>query len=734
MKKLQDTLRNIFFPALLNSYSVVFFFNNKLMGIILMAVTFLNFWAGLSGLLAVVVSLMIAGSMGFDDIRLKQGIFSFNALLTGIGMGTFFEPGIAFFVLLLLAVLFSLILSVTLGGWLGKYGLPFLSIPFVFSFWLILLPSSNLSNLGLTQRNVFWMNEMYSLGGKPLLDLFQTIDNLPLNRILTVYLRSLSSIIFQDNLFTGILIAVAILISSRITFLLSVTGFLAAVGFSHIAGTDMAGMSFYNIGANYILVAIAAGGFFVIPSWNSFLWVIILVPLTSLLILFLNKLVPIFGQPFFSLPFSLIVIIFIYFLLQRTRHGKIFLTPFQYYSPEVNLYSFRGNVDRNTGITFIPLHLPFWGEWTVSQGYEGEYTHKGEWSKAIDFVLADESGNTHAGQSSSCEDYFCYNKPVLAPAGGTVADIIDHIDDNEPGKVNSAQNWGNTIIIKHYDNLYTQLSHIKPGTFRVKKGDYVRQGDVVGLCGNSGRSPQPHLHFQVQSVPLPGAKPFEYPISYYFLKSGKDMKLMSFKIPSQGDRVSDVVTSYLYREAFDLQPGKILKFRYRIDASSEQEVTWEIFTDAWNNRYIYCKVSRSYAYFVNDGTMFYFTSFNGSRKSLLYFFYLASYKILLGYYGNIIVDDLIPLHMVVRNRLSLWLHDFISPFHQFIKAKYIVRSEWSDSPVNPGKARLISDIRMSWFFSMKDEGTGSILLSDNQITEFSFESVKHKVWAGRKDI
>lgn len=734
MYKVRDILRNTIVPSVLNSYSVVFFFNNRFMGLLLLIVTFFNFQSGLSGLIAVLTSVLIARSMGFDETKLKQGIYGFNALLTGIGMGTFFEPGAAFFTLLLLAALFSLILSVTLGGWLGKYGLPFLSIPFVISFWLILLPSNQLSNLGLTQRNVFWMNEMYSVGGKKLLDFFQIVDNLPLNRMVAIYLRSLSSIIFQDNLITGILIAASLLICSRITFLLSITGFLTAYGFAHIAGADMAGMSFYNIGANYILVAIAAGGFFVIPSKRSFLWVLLLVPMTSLLILFFNRLVPVYGVPFFSLPFSLIVILFLYFLLQRTRAPKLVLTPFQHYSPEINLYSYKGNTDRNTGAMFFPLHLPFWGEWTVSQGYEGEFTHKGDWSKAIDFVLTGESGETHNEQTSSCSDYFCYNKPVLAPAEGLVAEIVDNIDDNEPGKVNTVQNWGNTIIIRHSVNLYTQLSHLRAGTFRVKKGDYVRQGDILGLCGNSGRSPEPHLHYQVQSSPLPGARPVEYPFSYYFLHSDNDQKLRSFSVPAKGEKISDVVPNFLLKEAFDLQPGMVMKFRYKMNEMPEKEVSWEVFTDAWNNSYLYCRESESYAYFVNDGTMFYFTSFTGNRKSLLYYFYLSGYKVLLGHYANITVRDIFPLHVVAGNRLSLWLHDFVAPFHQFIKAGFKISTEWSDSSVNPGRIRLVSEIRMSDFFSEKEEGAGSVLLENNQISEFSFESLKIRVWAGRVSV
>lgn len=731
MNRSLNIFRKSILPAILNSYSVIFFFNKPLTGAILLIVTFFNFQAGLSGLIAVLVSVMIARSMGFDEIRINQGIYSFNSLLTGLGMGTFFELGLTFFFLLILAVLFCLMISVILSGWFGKYDLPFLSIPFVISFWIILLPSNQFANLGLTQRNIFWMNEMYSIGGKHLLDFFQTIENLPLNKMVIIFLRSLSSIIFQDNILSGILIAAAILISSRIAFLLSVTGFVTAYLFAWIVGSDMAGFSFYNIGANYILVAIAAGGFFTIPSRYSFLWVIILIPLTLLLILFMTKLMAFFQLPIFSLPFSLIVIAFVWFLILRIKPGKLILTPYQYYSPEVNLYTYSGNSSRLAGSSFFPIHLPFWGEWKVSQGYNGKFTHKGDWGNAVDFVLTDDMDRTHEGSSGSCEDYFCYNKPVLAPADGVVAELVDHIDDNEPGKVNSSQNWGNTIIIKHLNNLHTQMSHLRPGTLRVKKDDFVRKGEIIGLCGNSGRSPEPHLHFQVQSTPLPGSRTLSYPFAYYLLKTSEGFKLNSFSIPSEGDMISNVITSNLLKKAFDLQPGMIIKFKYRINDDEERTVSWEVYTDVYNNRYLYCSESQSTSHFINDGTMFYFTSFYGDRKSLLYFFYLSSYKVLLGYYNDINITDLFPLHIVARNRFSLWLHDFIAPFHQYMKAGYTETAVWADSHVDPSEVRLSSEMYLTTFSSVRRAGSGKILLSAERINEFTFESGKLKIWAQR---
>jgi urea transporter/murein DD-endopeptidase MepM/ murein hydrolase activator NlpD len=730
---LSDIYENIL-PAVFNSYSVIFFFNNKIIASILLVVTFFNIIAGLSGLLAVLTAVVIARSMGFDKILLRQGFYSFNALLTGIAVGTFFEPGLVFMVVLLLASLFSLIISVVMGGWLGKYGLPFLSIPFILSFWVIHLPAGQLANLGLTQRNVFWMNEMYSIGGRPLLDFFQTVENLPLSRMVTIYFRSLSSIFFQDNLVTGILIAIALIAGSRITFLLSVTGYITAYLFARFIGADMVSFSFYNVGANYILVAIAVGGFFTIPSRHSFIWAVVLIPLTSLMILFFTRLLSDSQLPVFSLPFSLVTILFIYFLILRVKHGKTILTVLQHFSPEINLYTYRNNLDRLSGSRYFPFTLPFWGEWIISQGYEGKHTHKGEWSSALDFVLNDETGKSWDKSPNQIGNFYCYQKPVVAPGEGVIEEVIDNIDDNQPGKVNTVNNWGNTIVIRHLNNLFSQVSHLKAGTFRVKKGDFVKQGDILALCGNSGRSPEPHIHFQVQSTPTPGAKTIGYPLSYYLLKNKTGHILKTFSIPGEGDTISNISTCRLMRSAYDLQPGMVLRFRYSINGGKEKNAEWEVMTDAWNYKYLYCSESRSAAWFINDGIMFSFTSFSGNKTSLLYYFYLASYKVLLGYYPGIEIVDNFPLHIIKRNRPILWLHDFIAPFWQFINVTYSGKQTRADLPINPSAVTMEARIIISTLKGKKPEGNGSLFLEKERINEFSLETGNVKIWAKRSDI
>ena len=724
-----NLFRNTILPATLNSYSIIFFFNNRLLASIIMLVTFFNFFAGLSGLLAVLITVLIANSMGFDKIQLKSGVYSFNALLTGIGMGTFFDPGLVFFTLLLLTALLTLILSVTLGGWLYKYGLPFLSIPFVITFWFILLPSSQFENLGLTQRNIYWMNEMYAIGGNPMLKFFQTMDSLPIHKMVDIYLRSMSSIFFQDNLIAGLLIAIALLICSRIAFSLSVIGFVSAYFFAKFTGSAAASITYYNIGANYIMVAIAIGGFYVIPSKHSYLWTVFLVPLTSLVLLFMSKLLGFIHLPVFSLPFSFVVILFVYFLMLRINPSKLVLTPIQKYSPEINLYTYNNDKNRLSNLLYFPLYLPFWGEWTVSQGHNGKYTHKGDWGQAFDFMLYNAESKTYVSNGLFCENYYCYNKPVLAPADGIIEEIIDNVNDNEIGKINTDNNWGNTIIIRHIPGLYTQLSHLKKGSFKVAKGDFVKRGDLLANCGNSGRSPEPHLHFQVQITPVLGSKTINYPFAYYYENGSNGRQLHQFSKPLEGALVYGVTSNQMLKTAFDIIPNTSLKYSYLNEKGIENEELWEAYTDAYNYKYLYCKETGSTAYYVNDGFMFYFTAFYGNRESLLYYFYLSAYKVFLGNPENKELNDALPLNLIRNKRLSIWLHDFIAPFYTYIRVWHSIKPEHTSNLLDTGVLILKSKIQVSVFGSVTKESDSTIILSDNCIKEFMYESNKTKIRA-----
>jgi murein DD-endopeptidase MepM/ murein hydrolase activator NlpD len=64
---------------------------------------------------------------------------------------------------------------------------------------------------------------------------------------------------------------------------------------------------------------------------------------------------------------------------------------------------------------------------------------------------------------------------------------------------------GNHVFIDLGNDEFALLAHLKKGSIPVSHGDLVNAGDVIGLCGNSGNTSEPHLHFHIQDQPGFGA-------------------------------------------------------------------------------------------------------------------------------------------------------------------------------------------------------------------------------------
>jgi murein DD-endopeptidase MepM/ murein hydrolase activator NlpD len=154
-------------------------------------------------------------------------------------------------------------------------------------------------------------------------------------------------------------------------------------------------------------------------------------------------------------------------------------------------------------VTKTPLRLPFTGDWLVLWGGRtvalNRHASSPDERFAYDFLIA-RNGVSHSGAGHANTDYYAFGQPVLSPAAGTVIDAVDGIADNEPGTAASAEALGNHVIIDHGDGEFSFLAHLQHGSVTVHPGDHVDAGTVLGRCGNSGNSTEPHLHYHLQST------------------------------------------------------------------------------------------------------------------------------------------------------------------------------------------------------------------------------------------
>ena len=78
-----------------------------------------------------------------------------------------------------------------------------------------------------------------------------------------------------------------------------------------------------------------------------------------------------------------------------------------------------------------------------------------------------------------------------------VGEVYATLDGVGPGSEYGG-GWGNYVLIKHPNNMYSRYAHLKPG-LRVSKGQKVDENTVMGIIGESGRAYGRHLHFEVQT-------------------------------------------------------------------------------------------------------------------------------------------------------------------------------------------------------------------------------------------
>ena len=107
-------------------------------------------------------------------------------------------------------------------------------------------------------------------------------------------------------------------------------------------------------------------------------------------------------------------------------------------------------------------------------------------------VTQEYKGSAHNGIDIVKEGYQLDN--IVAHSDGVVVQVIDNCNGNTP---NNSNNPGNMVKIDHNNGYFTRYLHLAYGTIKVKVGDRVKKGQVIGYMGNTGYSFGGHLHFEV---------------------------------------------------------------------------------------------------------------------------------------------------------------------------------------------------------------------------------------------
>lgn len=704
---------NFLIDSVLYSYAQIFFSNRKWFGLVVLLVSLLTPKVGFLGLFGVITTNLIAYYLKFDTNKIRSGFYGFNGILFGAAVGYFYEISLVIVLLLPIFILITFFITSVLEHYLAvAFNLPGLSLPFIFSFYIFTIFLLNYNGIDFSQK--------------------LTYIELPLqlSEFTTNFLKSLGLIILQPSVLGGILILIALLFFSRILFLISIISYIINYFALYIILPQQAPNLVIISSLNAILVGFAVGASLIIPSRGSLFLSIISIIMTVVALGFFYQIFFYSRLPIFVLPFNFIVLVVIYSLKFRKDHTNLTLLYFKPGSPEENYYYHHNQKARFNNFKYFAAELPFFGLWKVSQGFNGTYTHKGDWKYAWDFISVDDDGKEYQNKGLKPEDYYCYDLPVTAPLDGEVVKIIDKIIDNPIGEVNIDKNWGNTIILKHSNDFYSSLSHLKEGSFKVKVGDKVKKGAILAKCGNSGRSPYPHLHFQFQLTDELGDKTFKYPFGFYISKTENKKELKVFDYPEEGQMVKNLETHKIIKNAFDFKLGNKFNFTYSFNGKTIEE-EWEIKIDIYNLLYIENNFGEI-AYFQLTDKVFYFTSYIGKKNSALYYFYLSAPIV-----PFIFEEDLIwnvPYSITeLKSANILYLNELLLLYKNYLSANGILRISQSDNGEKYFSIQSNIKIEGQGILKFyKDESKGSIKLDEEKkIFEIEFFTKNQSIFTAK---
>jgi urea transporter len=304
-----------FVDTLLRGCGQVMFQNNPLTGLLILVGIFVNSaLLGLAGLIGLIASTLTAMFLGADRSMIRAGLFGFNGILVGIAISFFLNWNPLMIVYIVIAGMLSAVVMMALVNLMSSWDAPTLTAPFVLTAWLFLfavfqftyLTHTPLIQPGLPHPGAAILTEIRPLQTN-LVGAGLTARNL-----VEALFRGIGEVFFQDNLVTGIIFLIAILVNSRISALFALLGSLIGLlSARFLFGGD--GFWIYHglYGFNAVLSAIAIGGVFYVLTWESAIYALIAalvstIAMASISILFLPL-----GMPALTAPFVLITWLFI---------------------------------------------------------------------------------------------------------------------------------------------------------------------------------------------------------------------------------------------------------------------------------------------------------------------------------------------------------------------------------------------------------------------------------------
>ena len=274
----------------LKNISQVLLLNNAWTGLFILLGLFIGSWkVGVMALIASVIALLLAKRTNYSEEEINTGLSGFNPVLTAIALTLFLVPKWYSLIIILVAIIITMPIGSAFREFFKPFGVPMLTMPYVFVSWLILLMSFQFKFVNADVNILPNAIQESQFSGHHI-------------QFINAFLSGFSEIFLLKSVLAGTLILIGIFIASRkagvYAIVANLIGFLAVI----VLGANHDQINEGLFGYNVILTVLALGIAFRTRIQRP-ISIVLGILLTVVIHAGMTTLLTPYGLPVFTLPF-----------------------------------------------------------------------------------------------------------------------------------------------------------------------------------------------------------------------------------------------------------------------------------------------------------------------------------------------------------------------------------------------------------------------------------------------
>ena len=274
----------------LKNISQVLLLNNAWTGLLILLGLFIGSWkVGVRALIASVIALLLAKRTNYSEEEINTGLSGFNPVLTAIALTLFLVPKWYSLIIILVAIIITMPIGSAFREFFKPFGVPMLTMPYVFVSWLILLMSFQFKFVNADVNILPNAIQEIQFSGHHI-------------QFINAFLSGFSEIFLLKSVLAGTLILIGIFIASRkagvYAIVANLIGFLAVI----VLGANHDQINEGLFGYNVILTVLALGIAFRTRIQRP-ISIVLGILLTVVIHAGMTTLLTPYGLPVFTLPF-----------------------------------------------------------------------------------------------------------------------------------------------------------------------------------------------------------------------------------------------------------------------------------------------------------------------------------------------------------------------------------------------------------------------------------------------